>query len=1083
MVDKLPPGGIPTTLSPLLDLSFLGEALPVNMKVEDIVPLYLEDRGLPVPRRVFYLEDKGMYLVADLHGEPPQIYFIDTNTNKMVGSVIYSFNNLPLHVPGDIIADICPHATATKFIEFSLLVVNNTNRTSYVVRLSVNPDRFKTPAQEAGISAYHLTVEDIVFYAELVPPGKPDEIAVAYTEKYLFIPGDFTDPNRPVPNQHHYWPEPNVEEIIPKLHKFFAIGIFNPQYCNLTCTVHGKYVVYLGSRITVHVTPFLSCPLDTQYMITMDESGMKHQYMLTGPLYNTLNFNEGTEGQPYITNPGIVDGRYLLCMEERKNRQLSLKTKAVTPPDAGPLREERPDTETDWAGGFVADVYYPKRKALVTLSVDDGGNPPKVTDIYYWYGHADAWESSAILEPVHREWFWRLIDVCQLNSVPFGQHLTKYWRATTLLNFSALDGVSTCLSVYGNHAAYVLKGQLIHLSIDYLVFYEDFPENYGRPQNSIYISGLLPSTPVTRKYIVRNESSNAIAKHIVLTLGTLPSTVALTIQDFPTELESKETAVFSITVTYTPEAGDPPVYHLDLPFTLTYYTVWRLAAGNLNNDNLPVLDAPLESELFLRNTLSFFEPYAEYRRKLKIDPLYQIQYTTQTSSSIGDVVVTDEDWTNTSVYINKTPHPGTYQQLTPEALTGLTNLPTSTYKCNLHITGPIQWTTTRQMSAHATVYTLYLTNQSNRYTYNAVVKLNQQLLPMHNNCGFLVVDYPEGNLIEPGHTVPVTIKWMCCYDPTGQIVNIEKTTAEVGNQNDFPQSVYGKSPIQIGELLFNIPAKGFTVSHTYLECFNGGDGVVPTTQVGPLQTTTLNAVSKYKAFLSSILSIPTTQIPTTTPWLCHTGQSYTTPTHPAPLPCPTEQNDLPDTINVQFAPNPAQVQNATTAHPYQLTPFNAQYAKDYVGSISYMGAEIEIETVKATRYSPLSYGAALRVRITPCTEIGDPLSVWKIVDIWQGVTNPIAVLAGVQEHVITRIVYCKNVWTDPLDVWVDLSRIDSAGYDVVDVNYPNGHRIAANGVLAIELKLSCKLTVPTVGYANVVYSCTFVPVFNTLQIV
>lgn len=537
--DKIDYATRPTTPSPILSLGHFGQSLPINLEVMDAFSIHTKDMDPSIaPRRVLYDETKDLYIYADFRKEVIRLYFIwgATHQYEMLGSCLYTFDECPVQGQGEEFVDICLHPSGADSIVLSLMTINSQLRTAFVVRFAVEMSVFETLDKNAEDRIYHIDAKNFQSILNLLPQGAIDTFA---------LPSVLTDLG---------W-EPQTQQIIPHLHDTMCIGDIDPKYCGLTCTETGKYVALIQSRVIVHLSPFISCPIDVQYVISMDEYGMQYTWRLIGPLCESISFDETTEGQPYLQNPTVIDGDYLICNEVRHSRYLQVATSYPPGSNSGDLKYIT--GTVSWPGGWVAGLYLPSRRVAGTGD----------------RGYASAWETPTEFEPARKDIIWRLTKISELPHKTPQEFIDELWQPVNLPHYPIDVDFPTALNVFGNFASTWLEGHLIRFNVNYLVFFEQPPEEGGLPQASIYISGLIPQHTLTQEYTIKNVSRSCHAKYIQHIVSNLPDDVTVEVDDLPDSLAPQESATFSVTATYDPEEDTPPNVRIEAVLSLSYYLV------------------------------------------------------------------------------------------------------------------------------------------------------------------------------------------------------------------------------------------------------------------------------------------------------------------------------------------------------------------------------------------------------------------------------------------------------------------------------------------------------------------------------
>lgn len=390
--------GTPTEPTRLMPYNFFNQFLPISLNVEDTFRIAgnVPTDGKFEPKRCFYLDELDHYLVFDV-ADPKMasIYLISAKTHEMVTSYTYMVETYPNHKMDDELVDVCVHHTEMdNKITVSFLIINRIVRNVSVAAYELEVKSLGEASQQK--EPFKIVMDDLLFYSEIIPPGKPDEIALPYEIETVRLP----------PNPEIYkYPKFDPSRLVDNMKASFLIGELSPKYCNITIDTAGRYVVLVGSRIKCWLGPLLSFPVDNQYIMVMDKGGMNHRFALLGPQHNAMSFDEAEEHQPYKFSLTAWDGRYLLNLEDRRSRFLAphrtyIGKEATEPPGASYTTSEK-----DWEGGSVADVYYPPRKAKHNFASN-----PLVTEV----GYPTKWMETSNVEPTNRESTWNAVDICAL---------------------------------------------------------------------------------------------------------------------------------------------------------------------------------------------------------------------------------------------------------------------------------------------------------------------------------------------------------------------------------------------------------------------------------------------------------------------------------------------------------------------------------------------------------------------------------------------------------------------------------------------------------------------------------------------
>lgn len=391
--------GTPKEPTRLMPYNFFNQFLPISLNVEDTFKVAgnVPTDGDFSPKRCFYLDELEHYLVFDV-ADPKMasVYLINAKTREMVSSYTYMVETCPNHKMHDELVDVCVHHSEMQDkITVAFLIINRFMRNAVIASYELEVKNLGDP-QKQDKEPFRIVMDDLVSFIELIPPGKPDEIALPFEYETVSVP--------PSP---HYWRYPKFDPsgLVDRMKSSFLIGELNPKYCNITLDTAGRYVVFLGSRIKCWLGPLLSFPVDNQYVAILDKGGMNHRFALIGPQKNAMSFDEAEEHQPYKFSLTSWDGRYLLNLEDRRSRYLSPHRTYINDQTTEPPGASYTTSEADWGGGAVADVYYPPRKAEDHFAAN-----PLLTEV----GYPTKWDEISNLEPTNRESIWNSVDICEL---------------------------------------------------------------------------------------------------------------------------------------------------------------------------------------------------------------------------------------------------------------------------------------------------------------------------------------------------------------------------------------------------------------------------------------------------------------------------------------------------------------------------------------------------------------------------------------------------------------------------------------------------------------------------------------------
>lgn len=544
--------------SQLLPNRYMTGALPIDHSWVAAFPIITEQTDAKPPYRVFYLDDKDVYVAfyrTDFEGNnTARIIIVDGQTKNVLTDMAYALNICPLYTIGDKAHDICIHSTEFDVLKFTLLIINPGERGAYIVRFKVDFNEILNG--DHNIESARLDLDSVEFFCEFLTRGMQDhEVAVNFTE--TSIAGGRTTYRVPIPN---------IVEVCNKFRAAYFHGRINPQYTGITCTEDGKYAIFIGSRIdTIYVSPFLDYPQDIQWVYIFDLSGMQQFKKLIAPVYDTLDVNEQSEGQPWYTCFNVFEGKHIFACEERKHRHLQINTRNETATD-GSIRPI-PVTGPTWSGGYIDDVYYPPRAGATTGDI---------------LGYVNQWDPTSTREPVFRERVWKMIDIFLMQRMVDNRDIYDKWISTVMGIYPMVDANNKIMnvpSIYNDNFVYFMNGNVIHTKLDRMAFFEIRTADGGIPQDAIYVSSLIPGESVTLNYYMKNLSTSVMLRHIEVTIdpALVPDGVTISFNNMPTQLIPGEEVEFQVTAVYNPPQDKYPLHFVRVPFRVQYYAAYDMA--------------------------------------------------------------------------------------------------------------------------------------------------------------------------------------------------------------------------------------------------------------------------------------------------------------------------------------------------------------------------------------------------------------------------------------------------------------------------------------------------------------------------
>lgn len=1291
----------PTEPTRLMPYNFFNQFLPISLNIEDTFRL---DGTVPTdgdftPKRCFFLDDLNRYLVFDV-ADPKManLYLINAETKEMVASYTYLVETCPNHKMHDELVDVCiQRGDVSNNIAVTFLIINREIRSASVATYSLEFKALGKPAEQEK-QVTHILMSDLSFFCELIPPGKPDEIALPFELEEAKLKGD--------PSIFRY-PKFDPSRLVDSMKSSFLIGELNPKYCNITMDDSGRYTILLGSRIKCWIGPFLSFPVDNQYILVMDKGGMNHRFALLGPQTNAMCFDEGEEHQPYKYSLTAWDGRYLLNLEDRRSRYLAphrtyLSEKMTEIPGASYTTSEK-----DWSGGVVADVYYPARKQSENFTEN-----PLRTEV----GYPTKWDETSALEPSNREATWNVVDVCDLflgmepgalkptapysadvlflidDSGSMGPHIDQVrtniknfmntlhamqvtdlrvgvavytssqlsvndtsnpslsmWAANTVgaqsmvdqlrvgmsqgtgkahhwsaLNWAAnkykfrkmkartryiilvtdasdegdtlpMSGainslneqdIKVCViaadskyfnpifvqtggifcgmsgawgpaasfdiatkigadagaseevqdwwnsvgskwrpqvfyqyspvadpknnsfvSIWHDNVTYVTNGSVVRNKLNYLTIYDDYPKLGGRPQDSLYVPSLIPGEKLNMSFIVRNESATGTMKKMALTLSDKPADVEINITGFPETLTPKEISVISVDITYNPAGGTQAgTRHIDAKFNVTYWMQHVLSCSGKR----PTVDNISESNVGSTD-LYFVESTKDgafipgFGKEIGFDPLYTAAFTTKTLHEIRDAVK-QPGWAGQKLYtLTKTQLAGkTYQSVAPGPIEAIQGLNAQDTGCVwLKVRGPLYWLTEREYEVKVNKKLWYIVNQSKEHSYVAHVVLNSATMPKHHGMGFMVIEYPEGNIVPPSTARPVLMYWQPIFNPAGEEMTHKITTHPVsGCQDGAVESVWDHTAAFFNHIVLLMPAAQPTkFEHLFTEHVKGDGMDIPVKPDQPLNKFDIKQLTDVIYDTKTYLDVDIEQVeerfkfvvpdgiwggyregeendiqiqPGQDPEDVLTFKEYSSPA--------SGLEKLPAYVDHKWKPNPEYLFHGNTTTPYQLTPFNKEYAKPYMAT-HFIGNEIiQSETVSNVRVKNFNAYDDEGSELVPCDVGGQEKAGWLLEDFWPvpgNLEESIKRLATENDYIFKKTVSVKNKGQRKIPVRLVYGAPSAHGISLQSVKILGGSdELSPGGTLQLEVTFRLHYTYQESKYINMVKECLYIPRFD-----
>ena len=418
-----------------------------------------------------------------------------------------------------------------------------------------------------------------------------------------------------------------------------------------------------------------------------------------------------------------------------------------------------------------------------------------------------------------------------------------YYHYTPVQDFEH----NSLITVFHDDVAFMTNGSIIRNRINWLTCFDNYPALGGEAQDSFYLPGLIPGEEQTQVFIVRNESYSGIMKKIDLQLLDVPDDVTIQVDNFPEQLYPRKTAAISITAKYDPAGGasaTPPARHIDIHYALSYWMTHILSCGVTEEEEEDIFTPPMIStpDIYFVESNQRDSFTTGYVKDISFDPMYTLTYVTETAYKEDDLTE-QESWTDRLYILEKeTVNSANFERIMPVPITAIAGYDTATTGCCwLKVRGPAVWTTTRKFTCTANTKTWYIVNQSLTRTYVAHPVMNPETAPDHKGMGFILFEYPDGNIVPPGESRRVTIKWQPIFNPAGEEMTKKTTRHAVKDcQEGSVESIWSMEDGFFNSLLYGMatgkkdvngnytvePDYGTYFTHTYIETIEG-DGIIP----------------------------------------------------------------------------------------------------------------------------------------------------------------------------------------------------------------------------------------------------------------
>lgn len=733
-------------------------------------------------------------------------------------------------------------------------------------------------------------------------------------------------------------------------------------------------------------------------------------------------------------------------------------------------------------------------------------------------------------------------------------HIAGSWGPVVYYHYTPANDFehNSLITVFHDDIAFMVNGAIVRNKINWLTCFDNYPALGGEAQDSFYLPGLIPNEEQTQIFIIRNESYTGIMKKMDLKLLDVPDDITVTITNFPEQLYPRKTAAISVTAKYSPIGGDtatPPARHIDVHYLLSYWLTHSISCNpdiEIEEEEIITPPMPKLPDLYFVESNQKSSFTSGYNKEISFDPLYTLSYVTETDYKEDDLTE-QESWTDRLYILTKEiVNSASFERVTPVPMNAIAGYDTSTTGCCwLKVRGPVIWTTTRKFTCKVNTKTWYLVNQSTDKTYIAHPVMNPETAPNHKGMGFMLFEYPDGNIIPPGEARAVTIKWQPIFNPAGEEMTKKTTHPAVHNcQTDAVGSIWSTEDGFFNSLLYGMavgrknnltdeytvyPDYGTKFTHTYIETIEG-DGIdIPVKSDQALQKLDAKrlidtenggtaAVGNAQNYATQVyLDVDVDQVEDGFQFLKRAGiwmgcryldeNGEEEPDNIA-LPLGAKPSDmftytewispasglesLPQYIDHKFQINPLYTFNAGTDHPYQLAPFNKQYADPYMATL-YMGKHtIKTSDVAFSSFESINKYNAEGALLIPCDALGNEQAGWLLEqnDIWPvplttpGVTSEdarresISILATENDYIFTKRVYVKNIDTVPHQIVLDYDANVINGVSVQGVNIISNPLLPAGSVGQLEVSFRLHYTYQESKCVNLVKQILYIPVFT-----
>jgi len=681
------------------------------------------------------------------------------------------------------------------------------------------------------------------------------------------------------------------------------------------------------------------------------------------------------------------------------------------------------------------------------------------------------------------------------------------WQPTILYQYTPATDFTTnsYVTAYHENISYISNGSIFRNTVNFLTIYDDYPAEGGRPQDSLYCPGLIPGETMNMSFLVRNESNTGTMKRMEIELLDKPDDVTVTLNGFPTELGPKETAILAVEVAYNPSNTDAGTRHLDIHYKVSYWMQHILSCSYRGRGDGQDSEQSFYDLYFVEDTQQGnFIPGLS--KQITFDPLYTLAYVTATAYEEGDATY-QQSWISKRLYVltDKILQSQKYESISPGAISGIVGQQISTTGCCwLKVRGPLYWETNREYELKYNKKTWYIVNQSDTRSYVGHVVLEQGSLPNQSGMGFILINYPEGNIIKPGQSVPVEMYWQAIFNPSGEEMThkVEDYTINNNSQDGAVGTIWDQNPGFFNHIIYTMPT-GMTarLTHLYSEKIKGDGMDIPVKPDQPLQKFDVKLLGDSVYETMTYLDVDLNTVPDKFRWLIPGGiwggirdddsvndlqippgvkpedmfayVEWLSPASGLPI--------LPAYIDHKFRPNPEFLFNSDTPNPYQLTPFNKLYADPYMATLFVGNVLIKSETVTNVMIADFDVYDDPGAELVPCDSSGAEKAGWLLEDFWPvsgDFEESVKKLATENDYIFTKTLYVKNRGNRTLPVKLMYGASVVHGFSIQDVTIVNNPTLAPGDISELVVTFRFHYTYWESKYVNMVKECMYIPRFE-----